>query len=181
MNTYYNPSGAPASGSQGLSALIRGEFASIAGAFATLPPLAIGNAGKYVIYGPDGLELIAGAPVPPSGQWAPTVTNVSPSTSASAAGPWNYAQIGSIVVFSGTLVVTSPVFPGYGTVTISLPVASNFTSATDASGTAVDNAYRYSTVLTAKPSSQLLTLTTSNVNSSYGSATLTCSGTYLVH
>jgi hypothetical protein len=54
-NPYYNVSGAPTTGSAGLSSVMRGEFAAIAAAFALLPPLTPNN---IVVVNSGGTALV---------------------------------------------------------------------------------------------------------------------------
>ncbi len=56
MSDYYDVSGAPVSGSQGLSSVMRAEFALIAAGFAKLPPTT-GFANKMVIVNAGGTAL----------------------------------------------------------------------------------------------------------------------------
>lgn len=55
-NAYYSPTGNPATGSEGLSSLIRTEFATISTAFDLLPTIA-GNGGKAVVVNGGGTAL----------------------------------------------------------------------------------------------------------------------------
>lgn len=55
-NPYYSPSGNPATGSQGLSSLMRSEFATISAAFDLLPVFTA-NGGKVVVVNPGGTAL----------------------------------------------------------------------------------------------------------------------------
>lgn len=55
-NAYYDPSGNPATGAEGLSALIRAEFVAISAAFDLLPVFG-GNAGKAVVINPGGTAM----------------------------------------------------------------------------------------------------------------------------
>ena len=68
-----------------------------------------------------------------SGTWTPTLTNVTNVTS-STARTCNYIRVGGMVHFSGTIDVT-PTDVNPSTVRCTLPVASNFTSEYDATGT----------------------------------------------
>lgn len=55
-NSFYVPTGTPGTAAQGLSALVRAEFALIAAGFALLPTLA-GNANKVVVVNSGGTGL----------------------------------------------------------------------------------------------------------------------------
>jgi hypothetical protein len=70
-----------------------------------------------------------------AGTYAPTITAVANVDSASASGDFIYQKISTVVSVAGTVNV-DPTAAGVTTdVGISLPVASDFTAATDAAGT----------------------------------------------
>lgn len=74
----------------------------------------------------------AAAAVSPSGQWTPTATAGANVTSCTGFVS-NYARVGDMVTFSGAFSAT-PVGNGSCVVTLSLPIASDFTDSTDAGG-----------------------------------------------
>lgn len=89
-NPYYNPSGTPATASQGASAAIRAEFAAISTAFNLLPTLA-GNANALVQVNGSGTGLIAanaingvviGATTPAAGTFTSLATTTLSATGA---------------------------------------------------------------------------------------------------
>jgi hypothetical protein len=67
-----------------------------------------------------------------AGRWTPTAT---PGTNVAAATPGSahYTRIGNIVHFSGRITI-DPTATGFTSLELSLPIASNFTSLTDAAG-----------------------------------------------
>lgn len=74
-------------------------------------------------------------PVLADGTYTPTLTNVT-NVASSSASSCVYSRVGSTVTVAGTISVT-PTASGLSTVVgISLPIASAFTAATNASGTA---------------------------------------------
>lgn len=70
-----------------------------------------------------------------SGSYTPTLTNVG-NVSSSTAFVTNYIRVGNVVSMSGRVTVVTIMVPASFTVGISLPIASNFTVAQDAAGTA---------------------------------------------
>ena len=57
-NEYFNPASVPAPNAPGSSAVIRGEFASLAAAFDKLPVMA-GSADEFVVVNSAGTALVA--------------------------------------------------------------------------------------------------------------------------
>lgn len=120
-NPYYNPTGNPATGSQGLSALMRTEFANISTAFGLLPTLA-GNGGLVVAVNLGGTALTV---VPGS-----TITTTGAFTTI-------FAQAANVTLtlpgVNGTLaLLASPAFTG----TPTAPTASGGTNTTQIATTA---------------------------------------------
>lgn len=120
-NPYYNPTGNPATGSQGLSALMRTEFANISTAFGLLPTLA-GNGGLVVAVNLGGTAL-----------------TVVPGSTISTTGAFTtiFAQAANVTLtlpgVNGTLaLLASPAFTG----TPTAPTASGGTNTTQLATTA---------------------------------------------
>jgi hypothetical protein len=65
-NDYYNHTSFPIAGSQGSSALMRGELQSIMAGFDKLPVLT-GNGGKFAIVNPSGTGLVVSSALSESG------------------------------------------------------------------------------------------------------------------
>jgi hypothetical protein len=101
-NSFYNPSGNPATGSQGLSSLVRGEFINISAAFDLLPTIA-GNGGKVVVINPGGTAMTV------------TAGTLALAGNLSTTGAFNtvFAQGASVTltlpVINGTLATTANV------------------------------------------------------------------------
>lgn len=74
-----------------------------------------------------------------AGTWTPTITNVA-NVAASSLASGIYQRVGNVVTFSGRVNI-DPVATGVTDFYLSLPIASNFTSSTQATGvvTAIDN------------------------------------------
>jgi hypothetical protein len=68
-----------------------------------------------------------------NGGWTPTLTNVT-NLSASTSASCIYSRLGSIVTFACYGIQIDPTIAGFVQLDISLPIASNFTSNTDAGG-----------------------------------------------
>ncbi len=82
-----------------------------------------------------------------SGTWTPTLTNVT-NIASSTASVCQYMRLGDVVQFSGTVAV-DPTAVGVVELSISLPVAFNFTDIHQVSGTCVDTSYSQLGQLTA--------------------------------
>lgn len=67
-----------------------------------------------------------------SGRWTPTAT-LGTNVAAATPGSAHYLRVGNIVHFAGRITI-DPTATGFCTLELSLPVASNFTSLTDAAG-----------------------------------------------
>lgn len=82
----------------------------------------------------NGLSVNGGADVTDlvAGTWTPTLTNGT-NISSSSNDECRYQRIGSIVFFQGTITFSMS-GTGTGQLDISIPVASNFSAITDATG-----------------------------------------------
>lgn len=78
-------------------------------------------------------------PLPPSGTYMPTLTNVANITSSSAPNPFMYIRIGNFVIGSGRLVVAHD-GSGDGQVRFTLPIASDLAITDDLQGNATNPA-----------------------------------------
>jgi hypothetical protein len=67
-----------------------------------------------------------------SGRWTPTAT-LGTNVAAAVPGSAHYIRVGNIVHFAGRITI-DPTATGFCTLELSLPIASNFSSLTDASG-----------------------------------------------
>jgi hypothetical protein len=67
-----------------------------------------------------------------AGRWTPTAT-LGTNVAAATPGSAHYSRVGNIVHFSGRITI-DPTATGFCTLELSLPIASNFTSLTDAAG-----------------------------------------------
>jgi hypothetical protein len=67
-----------------------------------------------------------------SGRWTPTAT-LGTNVAAATPGSAHYIRVGNIVHFAGRITI-DPTATGFCTLELSLPIASNFTSLTDAAG-----------------------------------------------
>jgi len=90
----------------------------------------------YVDTGSTLVELAQAATTVTSGTYSPTATIVSGMSAGSITmRTAKYIRVGSIVHIAGEIDGTNPNGTGLVTIRITLPVASNFSSANDASGT----------------------------------------------
>jgi len=112
---------------------------------ALVEAMKIDNAGTLTLASGSGLSISATAVTSPaaadgnvfSGTYTPTLTNTT-NVAASTAYVTQYMRVGNVVTVSGGVSV-DPTTTGSTVLGISLPIASNFTTTEQASGTSVDN------------------------------------------
>jgi hypothetical protein len=75
-------------------------------------------------------SALSGGPI--SGSWTPAITDGGGGSITGGTATGFYQRVGNIVNFSGTISI--PGGYGYTTIEASLPISSNFTAVTDASG-----------------------------------------------
>lgn len=89
-----------------------------------------GNSGQLVLSGGAGSPTFL---TQSSGTWTPSGTNVS-NMAASSGGYGTYVRYGSFVIFAFTLTISQTAANTATTLRVNIPVASDFTAVTDASG-----------------------------------------------
>lgn len=131
-----------------------------------------GNAGDVWTNTGSGYGHWATPPLIASGTWSPTLTDGTNSSGASVSAG-RYTRVGNIVNFSLTFTTTTSSGASATTVTATLPVASDFTTTSQASGT--NSGLRGSVSST---TGDLLSIDwTSNTG---GSETITITGQYII-
>lgn len=79
-------------------------------------------------------NLVGGLPDIESGAWNPTPTNIGGTNPVVVIVSGNYSRVGSVVTCSLFIDLQMDAAETYGTFTLDLPIASNFTNAKDAFG-----------------------------------------------
>lgn len=96
------------------------------------------NGDSHDHVGGDGAQIaysgLSGLPtLPVGGTYTPTLTNTTNIAASAVTGAFQYARIANIVIVGGNITI-DPTAAGATDLGISIPIASNFTGVTDASG-----------------------------------------------
>jgi len=116
-----------------------------------------------------------------SGVWTPTVT-AGTNVSAGSGNKCTYTRTDSIVTFAGSINATITLAATASSVTVSLPIGSTFTAATDANGVLGSN-----TALSLNPENLIANTSTNTLTINFGSGSSTggyviyFSGQYTIH